>query len=156
MFGGPHSTFKFLSNYFPEQLTYKNITHDTTEHAYQFAKAQMYNDSAAEEKILCADNPGEAKRISGDVKNFNRKDWDNRKKKIMLDISRIKFKTDSDEAKLLKDTDGKSLAEAGKSKVFVNNRNIMDTRKWSKDGNLLGKCLMEIRNELLHRLTLSR
>ena len=156
IFGGPHSTFNFLPNYFPKQLTYKDIIHDTAEHAYQFAKAQMYNDSAAEEKILCADNPGEAKRIGGNVKNFNRKDWDNRKKKIMLDILRIKFKADSDEAKLLKDTDGKSLAEAGKSKVFavgltLNNRNILDTSKWSKDGNLLGKCLMEIRNELLHQ-----
>ena len=65
------------------------------------------------------------------------------------------LKVDSDEAKLLKDTDGKSLADAGKSKVFVvgltlNNRNIMDTSKWSKDGNLLGKCLMEIKNELLN------
>ena len=74
----------------------------------------------------------------------------------MLDILRIKFKVDSDEAKLLKDTDGKSLAEAGKSKVFavgltLNNRNIMDTSKWSKECNLLGKCLMKIRNELLHQ-----
>ena len=79
----------------------------------------------------------------------------------MLDISRIMLKVDSDEAKLLKDTDGKSLAEAGKSKVLavgltLNNRNIMDTSKWPKDGNLLGKCLMEIKNELLHRWTLSR
>ena len=79
----------------------------------------------------------------------------------MLDISRIMLKVDSDEAKLLKDTDGKSLAEAGKLKVFavgltLNNRNNMDTSKWSKDGNLLRKCLMEIKNELLHRQTLSR
>ena len=62
MFGGPHSTFKFLSNYFPKQLTYKDIIHETAEHAYQFAKTQMDNDSAAKEKILCADNPREAKQ----------------------------------------------------------------------------------------------
>ena len=119
IFGGPHSTFNFLSNYFLKQLTYKDIIHDTVEHAYQFAEAQMYNDSTAEEKIMCADNPGEAKRIGGDVKNFNRKDLDTRKKRIMLDILRIKFKADSDKAKLLKDTDRKSLAGAGKSKVFA-------------------------------------
>ena len=51
-------------------------------------------------------------RSNGLVAMSKRKDWDNRKKKIMLDILRIKFKADSDEAKLLKDTDGKSLAEA--------------------------------------------
>ena len=54
--------------------------------------AQMYNDSTAEEKILCADNPGEAKRIGGDVKNVNRKEWDNRKKRVMLNILRINLK----------------------------------------------------------------
>ena len=48
IFGGPHSTFNFLTNYFPKQLTYKDIIHDTAEHAYQFAKAQMYKDPAAE------------------------------------------------------------------------------------------------------------
>ena len=132
-----------------------NINDDKVKKMVLVGVIALVNDSAAEEKILCVDNPGEAKRIIGDVKNFNKKDWDNRKKKIMLDILKIKFKVDSDEAKLLKDTDGKSLAEAGKSKVFavgitLNNRNIMDISKWSKDGNLLGKCLMEIRNELLH------
>ena len=68
IFDGPHSTFNFLSIYFPKQLTYKDIIDDTAEHAYQFAKAQMYNDSAAEEKILCADNHWEPKRFGGDVK----------------------------------------------------------------------------------------
>ena len=119
VFGGPHSTFNFLSNYFPKQLTCKDIIHDTAEHAYQFAKAQMYNDSAAEEKILCADNPGEVKRIGGDVKNFNRKDWDNRKKRIMLDILRIKFKADIDEGKLLKDTDEIHLLRQGSRRYLL-------------------------------------
>ena len=32
--------------------------------------------------------------------------------------------------------------------LTLNNTNIMDTSKGSKDGNLLGKCLMENRNEL--------
>ena len=49
-------------------------------------------------------------------------------------------------------TDGKSLAEAGQSDSFaigmpLNHRDIFDTTKWKK--NLLGKMLMNIRQELL-------
>ena len=62
IFGGRHSTFNPLSNYYPETVTHKNIHHDTVEHAYQFAKASRFDDKAAEEAILCASTPAEAKQ----------------------------------------------------------------------------------------------
>ena len=71
----------------------------------------------------------------------------------MLDLLRIKFADGTNMANLLKETTGKSLAEAGMSKVYavgmsLNNKNIFDTSKWPVNGNLLGRSLMEIRNEL--------
>ena len=65
----------------------------------------------------------------------------------------IQLNTISEVAKFLKATTGKSLAEVGKSKSFaigvsLNHKNIFNTRQWPKDCNILGKCLMEIRNEL--------
>ena len=71
----------------------------------------------------------------------------------MIDLLKIKFKDGSEVAKFLKATTGKSLAEAGKSKSFaigvsLNHKNIFNTQQWPKDCNILGKCLMEIRNEL--------
>ena len=153
IFGGRHSTFNPLSNYYPEPVTHKNIHHDTVEHAYQFAKASRFDDKAAEEAILCASTPAEAKQAGRAVMNFDRADWDRVKQGIMIDLLREKFKPGSKVANFLKDTTGKSLAEAGTSKSFaigmsLHHKNIFNTNQWPKDCNILGRCLMEVRNEL--------
>ena len=153
IFGGPHSVFNPLSNFYPEPITYKDITPDTLEHAYQYAKATRYEDSAAEEAILCATTPAEAKQAGFRVRDFDHVDWDKSKKKIMLDLLRVKFAKDSELSRVLLKTAGKSIAEAGKRKSFsiglpLYSINIFDTSKWPKNCNILGKCLMEIRREL--------
>ena len=153
IFGGRHSTFNPLSNYYPEPMIHKNIHHDTIEHAYQYVKASRYGDKAAEEAILCSSTPAEAKQAGRTVMNFDRKDWDEVKTGIMLELLRIKFKAGSRMADFLKATTGKSLAEAGRSKSFaigmsLHHKNIFNTRQWPKNSNILGKCLMEVRDEL--------
>ena len=80
------------------------------------------------------------------------KDWDKVMEDIMLELLRIKFAPGSELALRLTSTAGKSLAEAGRSVVYsigvpINNRDIFNTRKWTK--NLLGKMLMNVRQELL-------
>ena len=112
-----------------------------------------YGDKAAEEAILCASTPAEAKEAGRAVVNFDRAEWDQVKKGVMLDLLREKFNPGSEMAKFLKNTHGKSLAEAGKSKSFaiglsINHKNIFNTHQWPKDCNILGKCLLEIRAEL--------
>ena len=154
IFGGPHSMFNPFSNYYPEQVVHKGITHDTLEHAYQYAKASRYQDTVAEESILCAASPAEAKQTGLHVQNFDSADWDTVKSGIMLDLLRIKFAKGSEMAKVLLSTSGKSIAEAGKGGSFtigltLNSKNLFDTSKWSKNCNILGKCLMEVRGELI-------
>ena len=56
-------------------------------------------------------------------------------------------------ARLLKATTGKSLAEAGRSRSFaigmsLNNKDLFNRKKWATNGNILGRALMEVRNEL--------
>ena len=87
------------------------------------------------------------------IYNFDRADWEEAKKGIMLELLRIKFQAGSEMNKFLKNTSGKSLAEAGKSRSFaigmpLNSKNIFDTSKWPKNCNMLGKCLMEVRTKL--------
>ena len=154
IFGGPHSIFNPLSNYYKEKVIHKGITHDTVEHAYQYAKASRYGDTVAEESILCASSPAEAKQTGLHVQHFDSADWDTVKKGIMLDLLRIKFAKGSEMAKVLLSTSGKSIAEAGKGGSFtigltLNSKNLFDTSKWSKNCNILGKCLMEVRGELI-------
>ena len=155
IFGGQHSVFNFMSNYFPAEITYDDVVHSSSEQAYQYAKASRYKDSVAMQKILHSRNPAEAKQLGYRVKNFDLRDWKSVSENIMKDILRVKFREGSDLAGKLLNTSGKSLAEAGKSKTFaigmsLNNKNIFDINKWPKNSNVLGKCLMTIRTELTH------
>ena len=155
IFGGQHSVFNFMSNYFPAEITYDDVVHSSSEQAYQYAKASRYKDSVAMQKIQHSRNPAEAKRLGYRVKNFDLRDWKSVSENIMKDILRVKFREGSDLAGKLLNTSGKSLAEAGKSKTFaigmsLNNKNIFDINKWPKNSNVLGKCLMTIRTELTH------
>ena len=104
-------------------------------------------------KLLCVKSAAEAKQIGSQIRNFQAADWDSTKTSIMEDLIRIKFSPGSESATRLKATAGKSLAEAGKSQSFgiglsLHHPNVFDTRKWSKNGNILGKTLMKIRDEL--------
>ena len=155
IFGGQHSVFNFMSNYFPTEITYDDVIHSSSEQAYQYAEASRYKDSVAMQKILHSRNPAEAKRLGYRVKNFDLRDWKSVSENIMKDILRVKFREGSDLAGKLLNTSGKSLAEAGKSKTFaigmsLKNKNIFDINKWPKNSNILGKYLMTIRTELTH------
>ena len=152
IFGGIHSRYYFLSNFYKVPLTYKNIEFEDLETAYQYAKASTFNDHVSCENILCSTSPSAAKRIGGSIKNFKSKDWDKVKQDIMLELLRIKFIPGSDLAKRLVATSGKSLAEAGQSGVYsigmtLNNKELFDTQKWTK--NVLGELLMKVRQELM-------
>ena len=151
VFGGIHSRFNFLSNFYHDTITYENIPFDDIEHAYQYAKARKFDDVDTSEKILSARTPSDAKRIGASVHGFKPRVWDKVREDVMLKLLRIKFAPGSDMATKLVATAGKSLAEAGQSVTFsigmsLNNRDLFKTDKWTK--NVLGKLLMKVREEL--------
>ena len=151
VFGGIHSPFNYLSNFYRGSLNYRSIDFDDLESAYQYAKAMEFGDTNTGEKILCSKSPSAAKRLGSSIKNFKFKDWDKVKEDIMLQLLRIKFAPGTELALKLTSTTGKSLAEAGRSVVYsigmpISNKDIFNKRKWTK--NLLGKMLMQVRQEL--------
>ena len=152
VFGGIHSPYHFLSNFYHSPIAYRDIVFDDVEHAYQYAKATHFKDSDSSEKILCAKTPSLAKHIGSKVKNFKLKEWSVVRENIMEEILRTKFAPNTDIANLLAATSGKSLAEAGQSDTYsigmsINNKDLFKTDRWSK--NLLGKLLMKVRLELV-------
>ena len=152
IFGGMHSIFNYLSNYYKQDLTFKGVTYDNLESAYQHQKAERFGDSVSSSKILCARSPAEAKRIGSKIRNFNSATWNNDNEAIMLELLRIKFAPGTALAQKLMSTARKSLAEAGFSEKFaigvpLHHKDLFDTTKWKK--NLLGQALMKIRQELI-------
>ena len=127
----------FLSNFHREALVYKGILYPTAEHAYQASKAVFESDRHQSAKLK---TPGEAKRAGRRIRVL-RKDWEEVKVEIMLEIVQVKFKSIA-LAKMLLATEGKELVE----------ENTWGDKFWGKcDGvgrNELGKILMQVRKEL--------
>ena len=151
-FGGVHSSYHFLSNYYSTPIQYRDIEFNDLEHAYQYAKAIEFNDINSSEDILCAKTPSSAKLIGSKVKNFNITEWNKVKESVMLDLLKIKFGPGTDMAKKLVATAGRSLAEAGQSTTYsigmsLNNKDLFKSDKWGR--NVLGNLLMKVREELL-------
>ena len=152
IFGGIHSSYNFLSNYYETPITHNDIEFADVERAYQYVKAKTFKDTSSAEKILCSTSPSVAKHIGSTVKNFNMKDWTRVREDAMLQLLRIKFAPGSDLAKKLLATSGKSLAEAGKSDSYsigmtLYDKELFNTEKWTK--NVLGQLLMKVRDELV-------
>lgn len=136
--------FRFLSNFYPAEVEYEGILFPTSEHAYQAAKTLIYTERLAISKL---DTPGEAKK-AGRRLNKVRDDWEAIKYDEMVNILRIKFYDRILMQRLL----------ATINHVLVEGNHWHDNiwgdcqcpKCRNKRGlNLLGKALMQIRDEWL-------
>jgi ribA/ribD-fused uncharacterized protein len=73
--------YRFLSNFWPAQITYNGYTYPSTEHAYQAAKA---TDSEDHSYVATAKTPAATKKAGRHIKV--RPDWDSVKDQVMLDV----------------------------------------------------------------------
>lgn len=69
---------------------------------------------------------------------------------------RAKFFQNRDLARFLMDTYPRLIGEASKNEVWgiglsLDNKDVLDSSKWRKEGNLLGTSLAKVREELFDR-----
>lgn len=126
--------FSFLSNFYP-------VGNTSVEHLYQAEKANSPQDRS---RILEASTPGEAKKLARSISL--RPDWEQVKVSIMLELLRWKFRQEPFRFRLL--STGSAYLEEG---------NWWKDYFWGVcDGigeNMLGKLLMQIREELRPKTT---
>lgn len=138
-FQGEHA---FLSNFYPSPMFVfdvvlnRKIRIPTVEHGFQADKTY---DPKNHQIILEAETPQQAKRFGRSVKL--RPDWEKSKQEVMLKWLRKKFSDDVFKQWLL-DTGTAKLIEG----------NTWGDQEWGvcngKGKNLLGKLLMQVREEL--------
>lgn len=136
--------YRFLSNFYPHKIKIKHLEFPSVEHAYQFLKWDpqdaKYLDNRL--KVFLDGQPGEAKRLGRHIPL--RPDWESKKKEVMRNLLKIKFEDENLKQKLL-DTRGKVLIE----------ENTWGDVYWGvcngKGKNVLGKLLMDIRNDLIFK-----
>lgn len=129
-----HGEYRFLSNFWPVDVTLDGVTYPSVEHAYVAAKTL---DVAIRGEILMIELPGDVKRLGRKIKL--RSDWEAVKLSIMTDLVRQKFAR-PDLRKLLAMTGKATLIEG----------NTWGDTFWGVckgvGENHLGKILMEVRH----------
>jgi ribA/ribD-fused uncharacterized protein len=129
--------YRWLSNFWPAEVTLDGVQYPTVEHAYQAAKS-----TNPEERlhILRAATPGEAKRLGRRVV-YVRHDWAEAKLGIMEDLLRQKFRHPQ-LREFLQVTAGTEIVEG----------NEWGDTFWGtyrgEGENHLGRLLMKIRDEI--------
>jgi len=143
----PFSNFEFVN------IEHKGHKFPTTEHAYMWEKAIFFGDTKIAEEILTTDKPGLAKNLGRQVKGFDQEKWEEVAYDIMLEINRHKWRDTEKYSSMLLETGDRKLVEASPyDRVWgigmgENDEGVEDESNWTGH-NLLGKVIMQIREEL--------
>ncbi|AGP36645.1 Swarming motility protein YbiA [Sorangium cellulosum] len=129
----------FFSNFSRHPFTLKGKVWPTSEHYFQ---AQKFAGTDHEEEIRNAPGPGEAARMGRQRSRPLRPDWEQVKDDIMREAVLAKFTQHEDLRRALLDTGDAELVEHTANDAY-----------WADGGdgsgrNMLGKILMEIREQL--------
>ncbi len=119
-------------------------------------KARLFGDMDAYQKILSTDDPSVCKKTGRAVKNYDGTVWNKVRYETVLNGCRAKFEQNPELKELLLSTGDKLLAEASPNDgiwgigLKAAQARELNPDEW-KGTNLLGKALMELREELRKR-----
>lgn len=142
-----------FSQWYNSPYRYEGQHFPTAEHHMMYQKAMLFGDSKAAERLLNANNPGEAKAIGREIIGFDQELWNKHRFNIVVKANTAKFSACAELQEFLTNTGNRILVEASPlDKVWgigmaADNPNCENPNQW-KGLNLLGFALMEARAEL--------
>lgn len=146
----------WLSNFYKCKIIYDRKEFCCSEQIFMYIKANFFGDTEIARKIVNTkdEHPNFYKSLGRKVKNYDEAKWNVIRYEVMLDCLKAKFNSNSILKEKLKNTKNKKLVEASPYDVIwgiglaANNKDSDDETKW-KGQNLLGKALMEVRDNYL-------
>ena len=123
----------------------------TCEHYMMEQKAYLFDDFKIAEEIMEADHPREVKKLGRKVQNFVYETWDDNCQDIVFEANYAKFSQNEELKEVLLSTGDKELVEASPYDAiwgigFDEKNALKNKDNWGR--NLLGKVLMEVREEI--------
>jgi ribA/ribD-fused uncharacterized protein len=118
-----------------------------------YHKALLFNDSDVATQVLAATTPIEVKALGRQVKDFDEEIWKDNRYRIVKEGNILKFTQHSDLKEALLATKGKMLVEASpRDRIwgigYGAKNALANKERWGL--NLLGRVLVEIRDEMLN------
>lgn len=138
---------RFLSNFYQFSFTYKGLTYQSAEAAFQAQKCEKEEDKI---KYTLIKNPVRAKQMGKKEPNLP-DNWDDISFDIMLDVVRAKFSLPENAEKLLATGDAE-LIEGNYHHDNLWGSCMCEKCKTKTGQNRLGRILMQVREELKERL----
>ncbi|MCL4147568.1 UNVERIFIED_CONTAM: hypothetical protein GTU68_003139 [Idotea baltica] len=130
------------------------VVYQTAEHYMMAGKARLFDDKEILEQILGAKSAAEAKKLGRMVKGWNQKTWETERCKIVVQGNYLKFSQHTELKTFLLQTTSRVIVEASPLDriwgigIDKEHESAADPINW-KGENLLGFCLMEVRDRLL-------
>jgi ribA/ribD-fused uncharacterized protein len=145
-----------LSNWHPAVFVVNDVRFLNNEQFMMYCKAKMFGDDETASKIIKATTPREHKALGRQVRGFDEAKWSEKRELYVRKGCHAKFSQNPEMLKFLLGTEGTELVEASPYDriwgvgLAANNPAIHDKSKWL-GLNLLGKCLMQVRTQLLEQ-----
>ena len=145
--------YKEFSNMYEAPFQVEGQTFPTVEHYFQWSKARLFGDAAAQGKIMKTSSPKSVKSIGKKVLGFKEEEWNETKDRVMTAALKAKFMQHPELLKKLRETGTRRIAEADPRSKYWGIGTSADTSK-AKDPerwpgkNKLGQILEALRAEL--------
>lgn len=144
-----------LSNHYPSPFEVRGRSYGNMEQYLAYKKAKLSGQKAFINKALLAQNPVEAKSILNALKADHPDEWKKDLSAIATEGLQAKFRQNASLGEYLRSTAPLTLGEASKNPQWgvgftLEDEDVLDKSKWNKQGNLLGRLLMKVRNQMIH------
>lgn len=143
-----------LSNHFPCTFVVDTVTFHCVEQYLAVQRAFMAKNKSLTRRVMGTKNPADHKNVLNILRNDQPEVWREKAETLIISALRAKFLQNKDLAHFLMDTYPRLIGEASKNEVWgigltLDNRDVLDNSKWKKGGNLLGRSLVKVREELI-------
>lgn len=143
-----------LSNHHTSNFKIDGTSYTCVEQYLAYHRATLQGNEDLAKQAFQSNNPADHKVILNKLKREDPKIWQQNAERIAYTAVREKFLQNRHLADFLIATYPLAIGEASRDKFWgvgltLENKEVLDPAKWAKDGNLLGRILTAVRQELV-------
>lgn len=146
-----------MSNHHPAPFTLNGKNFSCVEQYLAFCKAIMAENTSLAERAMESTDPADHKSILNSLRPQVQERWAEKAPAIILPAIRAKFSQNERLSNFLIETHLLAIGEASRDSMWgvglpLEHKDVLDTTKWERHGNLLGNTLARVRAELIQQL----